>query len=404
MAITMSAAIESLLAPLTPGVFAAEHLGRLWRHFEEPAASPLAGLLDWSRLEDMLATMRVDPRRVALLKAGQAFAPEHYLTPSTGLGDRHILGSVIERELSDGATLMVGAIDEWIPALGHLAHDLESWLHTTVSANLYLADRDTPGLRLHWDDHDTFILQLAGRKRWTVHRPTIEHPLRDRGPTPPLPAPGDHVWQGVLDAGSRIYLPRGWWHLVEPIGERTAHVTVGWNQPDGLTLIGDLLDTLSREPVARQSVPYMQSDGELRAYLECLSSAVAKLLNPACVSETLRQRDARRWKRDRVRLRFDCSRRQPGLTRIVALRPPLVMPSADGALHLTTASGMRLRCDDATIGSRLAGLTADVPVAIDELTVGLTTRQTRRLRQLVTALCADGSLATANETPAGDHP
>src|SRR5262245_47129587 len=120
-ATSTAGALSSLLSPLEPEAFLVRHLSRRWHLCESAAPAPLNDLLDWRRLEDMLSSMRVDARRVTLLKAGTAIAPDHYLTQATGLGDRHVIASVVNEELRGGATLLVGAVDEWLPTLGQLA-------------------------------------------------------------------------------------------------------------------------------------------------------------------------------------------------------------------------------------------------------------------------------------------
>ena len=43
-----------------------------------------------------------------------------------------------------------------------------------VPANAYVTPPSSRGFSAHYDVHDVFVLQLAGRKRWTVYAPV--HP------------------------------------------------------------------------------------------------------------------------------------------------------------------------------------------------------------------------------------
>ena len=47
-----------------------------------------------------------------------------------------------------------------------------------VNVNLYASWRRDNGFGLHWDDHDVFILQIAGAKDWQIYPDTAPHPLR----------------------------------------------------------------------------------------------------------------------------------------------------------------------------------------------------------------------------------
>jgi len=43
---------------------------------------------------------------------------------------------------------------------------------------MYAGWRTNNGFDLHFDDHDTMILQVFGRKRWQVFNPTRLHPFK----------------------------------------------------------------------------------------------------------------------------------------------------------------------------------------------------------------------------------
>jgi hypothetical protein len=71
-------------------------------------------------------------------------------------------------------------------------------------------------------------MQLTGRKRWQLYRPTFDLPLAGqtskdcKADCPPEP-----VLDVILETGDILYIPRGWWHCATPVGEPTFHVAVG---------------------------------------------------------------------------------------------------------------------------------------------------------------------------------
>ena len=102
-----------------------------------------------------------------------------------------------------------------------------------MQANAYVTPPSSRGFSAHYDVHDVFVLQLAGRKHWTIHAPVLARPAA-------RPAVGTAVGRGgrgrassepaidtVLEPGDALYLPRGWLHAATALGEVSAHLTVG---------------------------------------------------------------------------------------------------------------------------------------------------------------------------------
>jgi tetratricopeptide (TPR) repeat protein len=69
-----------------------------------------------------------------------------------------------------GRSLVVNGLQRFHLRTWRLARTLEQALGLTVNANLYItpAGRGTHGLPPHFDDHGVVVLQLEGRKRWSV--------------------------------------------------------------------------------------------------------------------------------------------------------------------------------------------------------------------------------------------
>ncbi len=84
---------------------------------------------------------------------------------------------------------------------------------------------------VHWDTHDVMVIQLIGSKRWKVFKPTLPLPVYEQSSKHrQSECPSIPVFDGILEAGDLLYLPRGWWHVVTPFGE-TLHATIGMYAP-----------------------------------------------------------------------------------------------------------------------------------------------------------------------------
>lgn len=132
------------------------------------------------------------------------------------------------------------------PALETACRGLQWWCGMPVQVNTYLTTGDAAGFDVHWDDHPTVIVQVAGSKWWEVRGPSRVAPLyRDTDPN--VEPPDAVVWSGVLRAGEVISIPRGWWHSATRTGHDddrlSLHLTFGMTPHTGIdwvSWLGDL--------------------------------------------------------------------------------------------------------------------------------------------------------------------
>jgi lysine-specific demethylase/histidyl-hydroxylase NO66 len=89
-----------------------------------------------------------------------------------------------------------------------------NFLHS-VNIPSYLTPAKSAGFAPHWDDVDAFILQTEGRKHWKVFVPEELHPLESSGNFTDSDFDGQvPVFNGWLDQGDILYIPRGFIHQV----------------------------------------------------------------------------------------------------------------------------------------------------------------------------------------------
>eukprot|EP01051_Picozoa_sp_SAG22_P005083 SAG22_NODE_292_length_12914_cov_41.306594_8_plen_327_part_00 len=138
----------------------------------------------------------------------------------------------------DGATVNLNTLEHiWAPIdalCNGLMRDLE-WIFTV---NAFITPRQAKVSRPHIDHQDVFILQVDGTKAWTVyHRPIRdalqEHKVGVPGSEDPTGLVGWDVvpaWQGQLQPGDLLYIPRGWVHDAETAqAGPSMHLTVAAN-------------------------------------------------------------------------------------------------------------------------------------------------------------------------------
>jgi hypothetical protein len=155
--------------------------------------------------------------------------------------------------------------------------------------------------------HDVFVLQVAGRKRWTIHRPVLSDPLRtqpwnDRSAVVAEQARAEPLIDAVLTPGDRLYLPRGYLHSAEALGEVSVHLTVGIHPVTRYALVEELLKLAAEAPDLRGSLPLGIDVADPEQVAPHLAGTVAALrdwlvtADPAAVADRLR---ARTWPQSR---------------------------------------------------------------------------------------------------------
>jgi len=286
--ISAPGSLDELLSPLT----VQEFFDRFWNsHFHYLPGSPerFRPLFSWHRLNEVFEQNRLRPPRLRLFRKGLAVDPMEYMALD---GELRLQPQRFTRQLSQGATLILDDADELDPALRNLTLHLERLFRARINVNLYASWRTDNGFRVHWDAQDTLILQVTGRKRWEVHAPTRLHPLRKDVEPAPEPS-GASVWNGILESGSILYLPRGWWHVAYPLNEPCLHLTVSINMPKGIDLLQWTLDRLRSKPEVRMDLPYLASSEEQCSYLNTLREQFLSAWPPNPMEEFLAFRDSK---------------------------------------------------------------------------------------------------------------
>ena len=107
-------------------------------------------------------------------------------------------------------------------SLSRLVSSLDDVLGCNVGVNSYWTPPNSQGFAAHYDDVDVFMLQLEGRKVWSLYPPPLAtdvlarfssadyDPKATDGSSDFLKGPPAHTV--VLEAGDTLYLPRGWVH------------------------------------------------------------------------------------------------------------------------------------------------------------------------------------------------
>jgi cupin superfamily protein len=269
--------LSDLLSPYTEDKFLKDDWCKSVKHLPGWKGK-FTGLLKWQRLNAILGQHRLEPPRLRLAMNGKIMPSEGYVKYTVNRRNNrlpHLLPAVITEHLYQGATLVLDRVDELHRPLTRLAESLEWTLRAPIQINLYAGWKSSQGFDLHWDDHEVLIIQLFGRKQWRVYRPTRHYPLtKDLAESQP-PA-DDPIWEGILEDGDLLYIPRGWWHDATPLGEPTLHLTIGISNLTGADLLRWLTEQLYTESFVRMDLPRFGTTEEQAAYAEQIRLALLR--------------------------------------------------------------------------------------------------------------------------------
>jgi ribosomal protein L16 Arg81 hydroxylase len=332
--------VAEILAPLEVAEFMRDYVGRR-PAIIEGVPGRFHHLVTWSELNDALSRVRADNERVLLIKNARPIPSARYLVSFGREGVTHVNGPALAKEVAEGATLVVAKVDELLPGIRRVAESCERRFHIYAGVNLYAGWRTDNAFDVHWDKHDTLILQVKGQKDWKVWAPTREHPLADEPiGTPPE---GEPYWQGVLHDGDVLYMPRGWWHVAHPRNQLSLHVTIGLKHPTGIDLLAWVMERARESVQARSDVPHWSGAEEQEVWLQTMRDLCASVLSAGAIDRYLETTTAKAHARPIVRLRDTMS----------------AMPALHDLTRLRLTSGSRLemhaRDGDGMISFRAAG-------------------------------------------------
>ena len=340
--------------------FAEQYWGRrplLTRAAQLPAR--FDDLLGESAVDELLSRRGLRTPFLRVAKDGDIVAPARYTRgggAGAGAGDQ-VADDMVLQQLDCGATLVLQALHRTWPPLVTFGSQLSGELGHPVQINAYVTPPQNRGFAAHYDVHDVFVLQVAGRKQWRVYSPVLAEPLRDQPWDQRRSAVAQRAHETplideVLAPGDALYLPRGYLHSAVAIGELSIHLTVGVHPLTRYQLVRHLLDAAASDPALRMSLPMGVDLGDpavLEPHLRDTVSALRSYLDTISVEPV-----AERITSDLIR--------QTRAAPIAPLEQLAAAESVDAATLLRLRPGLRctLVRDDA--GLRLRMLDKAVPL------------------------------------------
>jgi len=295
---------ESVLARLIAvdrDQFASQYWG------QQPLLSPagdlptgrFSELLDADAIDELVSERGLRTPFLRVAKNGATLTDRAFTAPGgvgAGIADQ-VSDDKLVRLFADGSTLVLQALHRVWPPILEFCQRLAAELGHPIQANAYVTPPQNQGFSAHYDVHDVFVLQIEGEKRWLIHPPVLESPLRDqpwadrkaqvekRAQEPPL-------IDAVLRPGDCLYLPRGYLHAATALGGVTTHLTLGihvWTRYAlAEQVMHQALQTLAANPAVRGSLALgmdVADSSDLRQDVELVTAALADAIRHAEVDQ-----------------------------------------------------------------------------------------------------------------------
>lgn len=256
-------------------------------------------LLTPARMLDLVMRRSLAPHRLRCLVNGADIHPQGYLTMSTTrrgysvpVADMRRIGSLLQ----SGCTLILDQTNVYDPTLEVACRAFQWWSRETVQVNTYLTTGPAAGFDLHWDDHDVIVVQLAGEKSWEVRGPSRPAPMfRDSSPS--YEPSHDIVWEGTVEAGEVMHIPRGYWHRAtrqEQGDGYSLHATFGFHKQTGVNWLAWLVDQSREHELFRHDLNRWAATDERVAQEHEIARAFADLLHDRSSDNFLAMRERQR--------------------------------------------------------------------------------------------------------------
>jgi lysine-specific demethylase/histidyl-hydroxylase NO66 len=259
-------------------------------------------LLDAKAIDELVSQRGLRTPFLRIAKNGTTLAERTFTAPGgvgAGITDQ-VSDDKLVRLFADGSTLVLQALHRVWPPILEFCQRLAAELGHPVQANAYVTPPQNQGFSAHYDVHDVFVLQIEGEKRWRIHRPVLESPLRDqpwsdRKAAVEKQAQEPPLLEALLRPGDCLYLPRGFLHAATALGGVSTHLTLGvhvWTRYAlAEQLMHQALQTLASNPVVRGSLPLgvdVANSGDMHQDLELITGAVAEAVDQANLGQMSR--------------------------------------------------------------------------------------------------------------------
>ncbi|MBN8551907.1 MAG: hypothetical protein J0L52_03305 [Caulobacterales bacterium] len=229
-------------------------------------------LLSIAHIDSLIASADLRSHMIDLADASRELDRDLWIMDG-GSVDR----AVIAHQHALGATIILQQLHQSDPDLAAFCRAMEQTFSCHVQTNIYLTPPSAQGFHTHYDNHDVFVLQVEGEKRWRLYGTPVTTPYRGEGFERGKYDLGEVTGEFVLRAGDCAYVPRGLVHDASTSGDGPSlHITCGLIVKTWAEVVLEAVSEVAlSDPQFRRSLPpgYAHRDydrGQARALFDQL--------------------------------------------------------------------------------------------------------------------------------------
>jgi len=228
-------------------------------------------------LEDIFSSSRLTTSDLRLSSVDQTVPPTQYCYDTGAINIQKALFY-----FNRGNTIIIKNIENFNPWLKGICFNLIEELGNVkrIFVNLYLTPENSQGFFHHFDNEDVFILQVSGKKEWSLYDSPIPLPLEDQVFSMTATKPNKRrLKKYLLKQGEILYIPRGVIHEAKAQTNISCHLTISivpftWND-----LMLEYQKELGRSKVSlRSAIPPKLSAMSAVKYLKVINKLQDKIL------------------------------------------------------------------------------------------------------------------------------
>ncbi len=326
--------LAALLGQTSVEQFAAEVWSRRLLVRRSADGDDLTALFTFDDADDLLSGRALRTPFLRVAKDG-VVSPGSAFTNSGGVGAT--INDQVDTEkvtglLADGSTLVFQGLHRSWPSVQLFVADLISALGHPVQANAYLTPAGSRGFAAHYDTHDVFVVQMGGRKHWTIHPPVVDvaagladwnqHKAEVSAVVASAPA-----FDAVVEPGDVLYVPRGWIHSAQTDESASLHLTLGIHPYTERTVLDEVIASAIAELRLDVSLAAGIDVGDPAAIETVIADVRQRLIDALAATKT-----------DDVATRLSVRRGKD--VRVHPLRPLAQVVAADSQRGASSISGI----------------------------------------------------------------
>lgn len=270
--------LQRLVEPVSSRTFFDEYWERKPLLVKRESRDFYGSLLTLADIDRVITTYGLFHPDITVTNNAHPVRVEDY-TYGTGLIDV----ARLYQQFADGGTIILPQLHGRLPALAALCRSMEREMSIRFQTNIYFTPGNAQGFKAHYDNHDVFVLQISGVKRWAIYDTPVELPFRGQQFDPEVTMPGDATLEFELRPGDLVYIPRGVMHDASTGDGESLHITLGVLATSWTDLLLESLAMVGlRDPAFRRSLPVGFANQDFdresaRATFRSLLSRIAEL-------------------------------------------------------------------------------------------------------------------------------